>query len=121
MNHHSLDNRIWFTIIFLPLKNSLTVFQIWILFIKPSPISVSIGVMEVIEDRVTKIREHQQKPFFTLSGFWSLREWGWGGGWGLLTVWLLQVTGEPRNLGKSCDTTIVSLRFFPLHLCSINL
>ena len=37
--YHSLDKRIWFKIIFLPLKESLTLFQIAI----------------VIEDNVTKM------------------------------------------------------------------
>ena len=40
-----------------------------------------------------------------------------------LTLWLPQVTGDPRNLGQSCDmTTIVSfvLRFFLLPWFSIN-
>ena len=31
--YHSLDTRIWFTINFLPLKESLTLFQIWSFFI----------------------------------------------------------------------------------------
>ena len=31
--YHSLKNRIWFTIIFFPHKESLTLFQIWILFV----------------------------------------------------------------------------------------
>ena len=34
--YHSLDKRIWFTIIFLPLIKSLTLFQIWVFSIIPS-------------------------------------------------------------------------------------
>ena len=34
--YHSLETRIWFLIIFLPLKESLTLFQIWIFFAIPS-------------------------------------------------------------------------------------
>ena len=39
-----------------------------------------------------------------------------------LTLWLPQVTGNPRSLGQSCDTTIVSfvLRIFPLPWCNIT-
>ena len=40
-----------------------------------------------------------------------------------LTLWLPQVTGDPRNVKHSYDTTIFSfgLTFFPLSWCSINL
>ena len=34
--YHSLDKKIWFTIIFLSLKESLALFQIWIFVIIPS-------------------------------------------------------------------------------------
>ena len=48
--YHSLDKTIWFTINFLPLKESLTQFQIW-MFHYTFNQSVPVGV---IEDRVTK-------------------------------------------------------------------
>ena len=40
-----------------------------------------------------------------------------------LTLWLPQVTGDPRSLGQSCDTTIASfvLKCFPLSWWSVNL
>ena len=34
--YHSLEKMIWFTIIFLSLKESLSLFQIWIFFAIPS-------------------------------------------------------------------------------------
>ena len=34
--YHSLDNRLWFTMIFLPLKESLTLIQIYIFFTIPT-------------------------------------------------------------------------------------
>ena len=39
-----------------------------------------------------------------------------------LTLWLPQVTSNPRSLRQSCDTTIVSfvVRIFPLPRCNIN-
>ena len=48
---HSLDKRIWFTIIFLLLKKSLTLFQIWIFF----HTFTYFFPFRVIENRVTKI------------------------------------------------------------------
>ena len=50
--YHSLDRRIWFMIIFLPLKESLTLFQLWAFFYFNFTYFVPIGV---IEDRVAKI------------------------------------------------------------------
>ena len=40
----------------------------------------------------------------------------------ILTLWLPQITGNPRTLEQSCDTTIAffAVRPFPLHWCSIN-
>ena len=49
--YHSLDKRVWFTIFFLPLKESLTLFQIWI-FYYTFTYFVTFGVME---NRVTKV------------------------------------------------------------------
>ena len=49
--YHSLDKRVWFTIIFLPLKESLTLFQIWI-FYYTFTYFVPFGV---IKNRVTKV------------------------------------------------------------------
>ena len=49
--HHSLDKRVWFTIIFLPLKESLTLFQIWA-FYYTFKYFVPFGV---IENRVNKV------------------------------------------------------------------
>ena len=49
--HHSLDKKIWFTIIFLPLKESLTLFKIWT-FYNTLTYFVPFGV---IENRVTKV------------------------------------------------------------------
>ena len=49
--HHSLETRIWFLIILLPLKESLTLFQIWVscyTFNYFAPVGV-------IENRFTKI------------------------------------------------------------------
>ena len=48
--YHSLETRIWFLIIFLPLKKSLTLFQIWVLL--TFNYFVPFGV---IENRFTKI------------------------------------------------------------------
>ena len=50
--YHSLEKMIWFTIIFLPLKQSLTLFQIWIFFAIPSLI---LSHLDLAENRVTKI------------------------------------------------------------------
>ena len=51
--YHSLDRRVWFTIIFLPLKESLTMFQVWIGFVWYTfTYFVPFGV---IENRVTKV------------------------------------------------------------------
>ena len=49
--YHSLETRIWFLIIFLPLKESLTLFQIWV-FLPTFDYFVPFGV---IENRFTKI------------------------------------------------------------------
>ena len=48
---HSLDKRVWFTIFFLSLKESLTLFQMWI-FYYTFTYFVPFGV---IENRVTKV------------------------------------------------------------------
>ena len=48
--YHSLDKSVWFTIIFLPLKESLTLFQIWI-FYHTFTYFVPFGI---IKNRVTK-------------------------------------------------------------------
>ena len=48
--YHSLDKRVWFMIIFLPLKESLTLFQIWIFHYT----FTYFVPVEVIENRVTK-------------------------------------------------------------------
>ena len=51
--YHSLDRRVWFTIIFLPPKESLTMFQVWIGFVWYTfTYFVPFGV---IENRVTKV------------------------------------------------------------------
>ena len=49
--YHSSDKRVWFIIIFLPLKESLTLFQIWI-FYYTFTYFVPFGV---IKNRVTKV------------------------------------------------------------------
>ena len=48
--YHSLDKRVWFTIIFLPLKESLTLFQIWIFYY-----FYYFFPFGVIENRITKV------------------------------------------------------------------
>ena len=50
--YHSLNKRVWFTIILLSRKESLTLFQIWF-FTIPSLILFHFGV---IENRVTKVK-----------------------------------------------------------------
>ena len=49
--YHSLEKRVWYTIIFLPVKESLTLFQIWI-FCYTFTYFVPFGV---IKNRVTKV------------------------------------------------------------------
>ena len=49
--YHSSDKRVWFTIIFLSLKESLTLFQIWIFYYTFNDF-VPFGA---IENRVTKV------------------------------------------------------------------
>ena len=49
--HHSLDKRIWSTTNFLPLKESLTLFQIWIFLLHLTYFSP----IRAMEYRVTKI------------------------------------------------------------------
>ena len=45
--YHSLDKRIWFTIIFFLLKESLILFQIWIIFIIPSLILSQLELSKI--------------------------------------------------------------------------
>ena len=49
--YHSLDKKIWFAIIFLPLKGCLTLFQIWIFYY----IFTYLVPIGVIKTRVTKL------------------------------------------------------------------
>ena len=49
--YHSFDKRFWFKIIFLPLKESLTLFQIWIFYYT----FTYFFLFGVIENRVTKV------------------------------------------------------------------
>ena len=46
---HSLEKRIFFTIIVLPLKGSITLFQIWIFF------AIIFSYLELLRKKVTKI------------------------------------------------------------------
>ena len=79
--YHSLDKKIWFAIIYLLLKENLTLFQICI-FLLYHHLFVPIGV---IEDRVTKINSkyfnEKLRPFhlswlinsiFLCSSPWSM-------------------------------------------------
>ena len=52
--YQSLDKRVWFTIIFLPLKESLTLFQIWIFYY----IFTYFVPFGVIKNRVTKVNSN---------------------------------------------------------------
>ena len=53
--HHSWNKRIWITIIFLPLKKCLTLFQICIFFIKPSLILSQLELLRIELTKVTPI------------------------------------------------------------------
>ena len=50
--YHNLDNRVWFTIIFLPLKERFALFQSWI-FHYTFTYFVPYGV---IENRIAKVK-----------------------------------------------------------------
>ena len=51
--YHSLEKSIWFTVIFLPLKESLTLFQIWIFFTIPSLISSDLELSRIKLPKLT--------------------------------------------------------------------
>ena len=50
---HCLDKRIWFTIVFLLLKESLTVFQVWIFLIIPSLIFSQLELSRIELPKLT--------------------------------------------------------------------
>ena len=69
--YHSLDKRVWLSITFLPLKQNLTLFQIWISFAIPSLFLVWLGV---IKNRVTKVKSkyfNGNFDYFICTG-WSI-------------------------------------------------
>ena len=69
--YYSLDKRIWFTIIFLPLKESLTLFQIWIFFIIPLLILSQLDLLRIELPKLTpsilmKSCEHSICPAWSI-------------------------------------------------------
>ena len=52
---HSLDKRVWLSIMFLPLKQSLTLLQIWISFIIPSPILPNLELSKLTPNILMEI------------------------------------------------------------------
>ena len=52
--YHSLETRIWFRIIFLPVKKSLALFQIWV-FCQPSIILSNLELSRINLPKLTSI------------------------------------------------------------------